>query len=54
MIEDVFRVGLPLGAAGEFVAAPLLRPRLRAVQRHRLDWIRDVCEGDGWTAYLPP
>ena len=54
VIEDVFRVGLPLGAAGEFVTGPLLRPRLRAVQRHRLDWIREVCESEGWTAYLPP
>ena len=52
-IEDTFRIGLPLGAAADRVVGPLLRPRLRAAQRRRLDWLRRACEGDGWTAYLP-
>ena len=52
-IEDTFRIGLPLGAAADRVVGPLLRPRLRAAQRRRLDWLRRTCEGDGWTAYLP-
>ena len=53
-IEDTFRIGLPFGAAADRVAGPFLRPRLRAAQRRRLDWLRRTCEGDGWVAYLPP
>ncbi|QDT14883.1 SRPBCC family protein [Alienimonas californiensis] len=53
-VEDIFRVGLPGGAAGDLLAAALLRRRLRAAQRRRLDWLRRTCEGDGWTAYLTP
>ena len=53
-VHDRFRFGLPLGAAGDLAAAALLRPRLAEAQRRRLDWLRRTCEGDGWTAYLPP
>ncbi len=53
-IEDAFRVGLPWWAGGDVVTKLLLRPRLAEVQRHRLDWLRDACKGDDWTAYLPP
>ena len=53
-IADVFRIGLPLGAAGDLAIKAFLRPRLAETQRRRLDWIRRTCEGDGWAAYLSP
>ena len=46
-IEDTFRIGLPLG----FFSEKLLRQRLTQVQEHRLESIREICEGKEWRDY---